>query len=664
MKTTNWLLLPAVLFVFAACELIEGDDPANGIDMGLVAEAVIGPEGGTLESDDFELEVPEGSFSDTYHLELWRHEPGQHFGENEATSFYTVSGLPISHSIPLTYRFTHNSSKSNGLFVAVGEEVFVSHLDDEHMEFRFDEGTIDPDMLSYEMPVVPLAPHDKTGGGTEEYDVGVGWVENLQVADSDPAETVARVYFWDHQMASAASDLAQYIAEAYSKIKSGDLGFSYEARSKWPVKVNFLDIGDAHGYYTNSQKGNNYGWISINTKIAHDETLLRATAGHEFFHLVQSFYDPRNAYSKAKNIPRSPWLWVDEASAVWIEERFVDDPNYIPSIRAGNELAPFDGMIVGAELGAQDHGYGMSALMKYIEKEFGTQTIRKIYEYQLEGEKDVLESFDHALPHAMDMFTQYGDFMEQYIRQELYADLMPAQLYQYAEDEFVIQSEEDFEKSFVWVYQGLSANTYQIRPEYDGLTEEHVMTITSEGADTYTWGTARKLLFVSDGADLVPVADDYDEIRLSNLNEYKDKNLLLVVVHYGYEHVPGIVDVNIDVELSGEISFNLGGTPYHYTNAAGAYVPPVTQINEASEEVHIAFIGNTPGFYDMMDSAIIYIALDDDDMMANQGFLNITVTEYGEVGGRIVGTFDGSLNPTSDNPTPITNGSFDVPRLL
>ena len=62
---------------------------------------------------------------------------------------------------------------------------------------------------------------------------------------------------------------------------------------KWPVDVTIKRLDTAkssvYGYSINSMWGNNYGYMQFNFDKIDETENMKVTAGHEFFHLVQSF---------------------------------------------------------------------------------------------------------------------------------------------------------------------------------------------------------------------------------------------------------------------------------------------------------------------------------------------------------------------------------------
>ncbi len=155
------------------------------------------------------------------------------------------------------------------------------------------------------------------------------------------------------------------------------------------MHVYIEDLGeDAYGHYSNSIWGNNHGYIQINSEKINNLKEMKTTIGHEFFHFVQSLYDPRGSYTKAKCFSKHAWL--DEACAVWSEAMFSDNPNYVSKVYDGNEDEPLSGISRGLSKETyQGYGYGMSAVIKYLVKKRGEGIVLDFYKQIKSGKSSV-----------------------------------------------------------------------------------------------------------------------------------------------------------------------------------------------------------------------------------------------------------------------------------
>jgi hypothetical protein len=153
------------------------------------------------------------------------------------------------------------------------------------------------------------------------------------------------------------------------------LGFDLSKRTS-PVKIEVKKLAQGTcGLYQPSMVSLNWTTIDINLTLITDPaqaTTLKRTLIHEYFHMVQACYDPRCAFVQAKY--NAPQLWIDEASAVWIEKLASGGAtsDYMKSY-AGEAMEGLHVECTGlafrnaaAHTRAQDHGYGMSLMFQYI----------------------------------------------------------------------------------------------------------------------------------------------------------------------------------------------------------------------------------------------------------------------------------------------------------
>lgn len=232
--------------------------------------------------------------------------------------------------------------------------------------------------------------------------------------------------------AAHASNLAAYLETAYTLLQG--YGFNYLGRD-WPAEVYLQKFdgwlngtlgldNNAYGYYMTSTKNPMYlGWrtnncaMYFNLNKAGDANEMSATAGHEFFHAVQDLYDPRGPVEKKWNA--SPQAWLDEACAVWFEGKMNTSASYPVSL-SGNELAFTEGMhVTGAN--AQNHGYGMAPIIKYIVQQKGTSALESIYRKINLGAHPVEALFSTVNPDGSTYNTDwFNNFLKSYVPGGIY----------------------------------------------------------------------------------------------------------------------------------------------------------------------------------------------------------------------------------------------------
>ena len=183
------------------------------------------------------------------------------------------------------------------------------------------------------------------------------------------------------------------------KLLIENLGLSFAARTAYPITVQVKDIGNKDGNFSGSYFVNNRE-LNIHSKFfqsgAADAQMIKATAGHELLHLVQSLYYPQD-YSYGANFTKFEWL--DEASATWFESVVLGDGSWTPDVAVTNSdffLTPLNFPADPAE-----HGYGASWYLRYLTQHagLGLGFIPEVYQmaYQSGGSNSPGTALENAL---------------------------------------------------------------------------------------------------------------------------------------------------------------------------------------------------------------------------------------------------------------------------
>jgi len=109
--------------------------------------------------------------------------------------------------------------------------------------------------------------------------------------------------------------------------------------------------------------------LNLNTYRTNREAFL-TTAGHELFHLFQSYYDPRRWAQRT--FTGASWLWMWEAASTWFEQKmsaagtaYLADMTRVNAgflFRGGLEQPP--GLL--SAVGARSHGYGAAMFLQHF----------------------------------------------------------------------------------------------------------------------------------------------------------------------------------------------------------------------------------------------------------------------------------------------------------
>jgi len=473
----TWTSLIAVLALLMGCSSDNGPTEPPDPPEESIGSATIGAEGGVLETSLLTIEVPPGAFRTATEIEVMTRSGDVPFSDGAAAC--RIQGLPTVFDQPLTLRLpcATPAGPPAEAFVAIGENVFVRSLGETEIAWGLEEATYEEGFLSVVLPA-PETDTRGVGRSAADYEImnlPVGGTFTYSSIDSRAGHF--RIYYpIGGNNRSEAEILGGYLEEAHADIQ--ELGFSYGGRTRWPVRVIIRSLGaERFGESISSAWGDDYGYLQFNLDRITEHAEMRVTAGHEFFHLIQALYDPRSRVSKAYTA--APHLWLDEATAVWAEALFSDDPQYRSTARAGQLCEPLEGMQAGAADDPGGHGYGMAAMIRYLVGLKGPSLPLALHERILAGDHPVA-----AVTASVDdpAVLWWSRFLRAYLLGEIYGD----------EPEFVISQHSgrfvatagDTTRVLAGTYPDLSAKVYQVLLAHENLAETGsvVFRVSGEGS--------------------------------------------------------------------------------------------------------------------------------------------------------------------------------------
>jgi hypothetical protein len=574
MKRILSLVWMAGCILLAACSDKGSTSPSKGDGKAIKTET-IGSEGGVLDTENFDIEIPAGAFDAEQELTVYSTSAEKPFGDNCITDLYRLVGLPETFSKPLTVHIRYQGNLSEASWVAVGmpmvstlqyEEVtgYVLNAARDSSGFLVGEFSPPPDGA----PKTGILPYGRSadapgsfyfGGVTGQ---GPHTTEHFQIiAPSGKAD------------AAALARTGGYLENAYDVI--GEFfGFRYDQRSSWPIQVTLDDLSanlSLAGSCFISGWGANYCCLNFEDDYAilpqHDNE-LRTTTGHEFFHLVQFLYSPADNWIPG-NWQKYIWLW--EAASTWSEEHFVTVPNYVSTAFEGRELAAFNGMQPAGNEDAGVHGYGMAVLVKYLELKHGTDIARKIFEtVRSEGPHPV----DAVVLNVETPAAWLEDFFSEFVTGNIYT--MDPAFFMNAFSASLFEVKPGAPKTFQFrrAYRDLSAWIYPVMLKDPAVPAGTAVRFEASGGDPS--GTEITVFeYNGAGRSTRRIAYGVDRVTVGGIREMTDRGShLLVMVTNTHWSAP--YKQTTDITLSGEIvtvsqnlTFNrawvsLGDIPVHY----------------------------------------------------------------------------------------------------
>lgn len=358
------ILLIAVMPLFVGCPLIDPDGPEDEEpDYTLIAEGTIGTAGGTIDADSFMISIPPGAFSDDFYLEIYASTTIKPFGDYANSSLFRIDGLPEGFTQPLRISIRYHGTLSGDTLAAIGQNMFAPSLNDTKTAYYAPSAVDSSSYLIFEFAAT-------TPGGEDCFildsiltlpPVLIVGIQGHIVERS--ANDHFRIVLPITHQPDAAS-VASFFEAVYDTFQN--MGFIYTDRTDWPVNVTIKNMTSV-GEYLYRLSDKNSGIININSGYMANLAEIRVTACHEFFHLVQHLY----------NFDFSDNIWLAEAFAVWSEDKVDIGTNYLSSSFGGNEMEPLNGW----QIPSQDHGYGMSLLIKDLVEVYGEGAVLDIYNY-------------------------------------------------------------------------------------------------------------------------------------------------------------------------------------------------------------------------------------------------------------------------------------------
>lgn len=537
MKATMTLLLGGIV-ILSGCS--NPADKSSGNGDGNPVSSVIDAQGGSVTAGNLSITVPSGAFDSKVTLRMSVSNESA-FTVDGISETFRIEGIPASFAKPLEIRVRCDSLSSGQGCIAIGEDVFSHATQAAETAYRLISAEKKGDYLVCTLP--PPEESAVTAKKTDDSDDSGNTIHVQAVTGYGPLTSASGHFEIEYPSRTVSrSDverLAADLEDAFQTFQT--MGFSYAARSNWPVKVTVIAMGgESYGSYYNSTWGNNYGYMEFNSQKIGSGQEIRITAGHEFFHLVQSLYDPRNRLSKAKL--GGPGLWLDEACAVWAEGKFSSDPNYSSPIREGHQMAPFEGLTGEGKDNVSFHGYGESALIKYLVSENSERILVQIYERIIKGDDPVTA----VLAIAKNQSEWWEPFLRKYLLGEIYA----TQLSVFTGNRsgfFPVKTSADTLRTFSGKYPDLSGQFYTVALNNPNLDESARIECTAIG------GMNEITLFKFKSGTIQYLASAPDAISVTGMKKLNDEGWnLLVMVSNSRAATPftGQTDITLKIRVT------------------------------------------------------------------------------------------------------------------
>lgn len=486
-----------------------------------LAEVSIGADGGVLTAEGFALTVPAGALDAATDLALYAEEPGTAFPGGEASPVFRIEGLPAHLTTALPLRLAHGSATGDSLYALIGGESYVPSLQETAVTWEVADCADSSGWARLELPAADPVPGKDASTAPLSVTIIRGVAETLTADDR------FKIY-WSPSMATniQIAALKEDLEIAMGIYDS--MGFQQEGFTAWPIKAIVKPMADFGYWAPNPDRLG--GHLAFSTTWIGDASEIRLTAGHELLHFCQYFYDPRTVWERGSFA--GPLVWLEEATAVYIEDYFAPNPEYCSAARGGRELALLDGLLVpgtGHTMG--QHGYGVSSLIRYLAETEGDGFILDTFEGIKSGQHAVAALQAST---TTDISDQWLDILEELVTGNIYSDVTLGVVLGYPAPVLLqIDSAADSVASNLMHFPDLSGQTYFVNyPHYEFNTNQRLQF----WCDVPEYGLAVFGLTYPDTLQLLGHA--YGPVTVGNLPFVKEHygSLLLLVSN---QHLAG-----------------------------------------------------------------------------------------------------------------------------
>ncbi len=520
--------------------------PSNNEQNKPIVTATIGPGGGHIETENISISIPAGAFNANHDIALYDIADDQAFGENTVSTSYKISGLPNEYQQPLKVSIKYSGELSGQSFIAVGDRQFDSATsDDSSTVYDLFPASDSSGYLVGELPAVDEAGLTKSRSalwGNPFHNI-IGSVTAYDLLQTDNFEIT-----YPKTLEFHASYIGTALEDAYSIVLS-DLGFSFNKKAeRWKATV-IIQTKAVTGYFsTHSPKLN----ISRDLVRMGKYSDIKLGTGEQF--IEQAIY-----YNYYNLLPfgtlNAGYFWLETAIKTWAEELFTDDPDFqYPANFAANTMAPFNGMRAGAGVDFEpvtfnNHGYGMSSLIKYMvdDSRFGKTGIAKTYQ-------DIGKGVDPTAALIKNMDAMVADWWPDFFKQYVNGDIYNRSIDDFLNNttlEWNINNDNDMLKVFssddaeVGLYPDLSAKLFKINLNHSAFESNHNMLFSMTGPANAD-GLSLVVFGIKDGKATYMGTAFAQDFEIPNLKEYYDNNMrqfLVVLTNIGTSDVDFTITV-------------------------------------------------------------------------------------------------------------------------
>ncbi|MFC1569196.1 hypothetical protein ACFL4L_03070 [bacterium] len=424
-----------VLLFFYCSDKSTNSSPNNGPESTVTVDAA----GGTLATDDFELTVPAGAFSNETTLSVETSDEERAFGDDAVTDGYLITGLPEAFNGNLRVSLKIQGTLNGQGAIAIGALGRDSETGDSVMVYS---ARAAEDSAGYLVTTLGIHGENeaiaKLSHKSEDEEkpllsvVGFGHYEKTE--SYDHFEITASGLF----RTVSVDAFNQKLETAYEKIVTDmqlpfqNIPYMHPGAENWnrwytwdfPIRIHAVDRQNIARRTSIRQRDGHPHSPVINL----DEALLGSSHASEVIPLA----GPVLTKICLETYSRLNHSWIIWAVEAWSEEIFSDPSSFTaPRKFIGNEMAPFYGFEgEGYPMDFNDknniHPYGMAALIKYLTESpaYGIGGIKKTFQRikERQEQNQPYENPSTSLLYTVnELVTEWlPDFFEMYVGGKIY----------------------------------------------------------------------------------------------------------------------------------------------------------------------------------------------------------------------------------------------------
>lgn len=620
-----FLLISSSILFLSNCKINSTSSTNNT----LLKSVTIGTDGGVLETAEFHLQIPTGSFQKETTLSLHISNDALGFDANGVSQSFRVEGLPDEFDKPLRLAIKYNDGLSDSSYISYGSISEDFLVNDTLLTYQFLPSKDSSGFLVGKLNSRRKLNVSKRIWKNLDFDL-VGEIFQA-VSKFDEVESPSENFLITYPKSLYNYDMVENFAQLFDEINTeliSQLGFKLNLRDAsycdsrrtpeccwiWPLYINIKSMNHEYmkmGMGINKAKDPKvrYGpYFQVDGSLMGSSYILTAKAQ------IASYLANLRILTEKYEDNFKDWKWLGFATHGWLQGHFSDN-TIAPYEFTGNELAPFNGLQFGSAL--DKHGHGLSSMLKYlIDNEILAlnkigDIFNTIHEQKIHPVTALLNNVNALVA------DWWPDFFEKLIDGKIYdidgsVFLNSNQIYGI----WSIDDEDDNIKVFsasdegIVPYTDLSAKMFMVNLNYSGIDESARLYLESYRSGAANNDGVATLVFSVNNNNLqhLITAKNSATVLPRKLKEYYNdgiRQFLVVVVnssHNGTDYL-GITDIDLKIEVKKEApvpDFNRcgltikSGAKYDYVTPDNAYSTENDgNVNSTWEAYPGTFSGNT-----------------------------------------------------------------------